>query len=97
MEPVGRADPPVPVRAAEPEPRQERDRQSGIGYLSVQARQWGAVFLDGSQIALETPVIKYKVPAGTHEVYVCFAGDRSQKSGVKRVTISRGETTLVRF
>ena len=73
------------------------DTESGIGYLSVQARQWGSVFLDDNQIALETPVIKYKVPAGEHTVHVCFGGDRSNKSRKKQVSIQRGQTTLVKF
>ncbi len=73
------------------------DRQSGLGYLSVTARRWGSVFLDGSQIALETPVIKYRLAAGPHAVKVCYGGDRSRCSSPKRVTISRGKTSIIKF
>jgi len=73
------------------------DRQSGLGYISVTARRWGSVFLDGNQIALETPLIKYRVSAGRHEVRVCYGGDRSNCSTTKRVSISRGSTSIVKF
>jgi hypothetical protein len=75
----------------------ERDRRTGVGYLSVQARRWGSVFLNGKKIALETPLVRYKVPAGRHTVYLHYGDDGSQKSKTKRVTITPGENRLVKF
>ena len=68
-----------------------------MGYLSVNSREWGAVFLNGNQIALETPLLKYRVQAGTHKVQVAYGGDRSRRSPVKRVTIAPGKVSIVKF
>jgi hypothetical protein len=98
---------PVPVerpsRRADPEPvpvgrgADDGARQQGIGYLSVNARRWGSVYVDGQLVSPETPLVKYKIPAGSHRVYICFGGDPNQKSPPKSVSISRGETSVVLF
>ncbi len=69
----------------------------GTGFVSVTSRQWGSVFLNRGQIAMETPLIKYKVPVGRHRVHVCYAGDRSRCTPSKTVTIRKGETSVVKF
>ena len=71
--------------------------EGGQGYLSVQAQPWGSVFLDGQQIARETPLIKYRLAAGSHRVYVAFRGDRSDRSRTRTVRIRRGKSQTVRF
>ncbi len=87
-----RASPPARAPA-----RETGDRQSGLGYLSVNARRWGSVYVDGQLVSPETPLVKYKIPAGSHRVQVYFGGDAGQKSPVKTVKINRGENSVVLF
>ena len=61
---------PRPVRtraaiAATPKPTPTR-RPAGRGYLTVTARPWCEVWLDGTRIARETPLQRFRIPAGTH-------------------------------
>lgn len=90
------------TRRARRRPSRSRSRArpsggGGSGFLSVTSRQWGSVFLNRGQIAMETPLIKYKVPAGKHRVHVCYAGDRSRCTPSKTVTVRDGKTSVVKF
>ncbi len=68
-----------------------------MGLLSVTAQPWGSVYLDGQKIALETPMVKYKVASGSHRVRVCFTDKRSECSAERRIDIVNGLVKVVRF
>ncbi len=67
------------------------------GYLSVAAVPWGSVQVDGERVATETPLVKYRLAPGTHEVALCPAADCSGDVRVQTVEIRPGKTTAVHF
>jgi eukaryotic-like serine/threonine-protein kinase len=83
-------------RRADP-PLAQRPQPTGSGYISVNARQWGSVIVDGALVARETPLFKYQLSAGSHRVQVCFRGDRANCSPSRSVSVSAGRTAVVKF
>jgi hypothetical protein len=67
---------------------------SANGYLSVNSNPWGAVFLDGQRIADQTPLYRYPVPSGRHEVSV-FDPKRGVHSQVQSLMVQAGKTHVV--
>lgn len=61
---------------------------SGKGYLSVAARPWAEVWVDGKRVTPETPLRRLKLSAGDHVVEA-----RHPQMGrvSKRIRVSRGE------
>jgi serine/threonine-protein kinase len=91
-------DEPPPRRSSPPPaPVARRGNEGGKGFISVQSRRWGSVYVNGNQVAPETPLFKYAIDAGTHSVQLYYEGNRSDPSERRRVTVERGETTLVKF
>lgn len=43
---------------------------AGIGHLSLTSEPWGRVLVDGVVVAKETPLVRFALPAGPHEVVV---------------------------
>lgn len=81
--------------------REARDRRSprdtpagGSGYISVNARPWGQVWVDGRRAANETPLIKYRVASGYHTVTVKFPTLGGRKK-TKRVFVKPGGSSKV--
>lgn len=87
-------DRPVVARRSDPPPP---PRSRGDGFLSVQSQPWGTVFVDGRQVARETPMVKFKLSEGRYRVHVCYGGDRNNRSAVRMVEISQGKHTRVSF
>jgi len=65
-----------------------------FGMLSINAKPWGNVLIDGRYIGRQTPVLKYKLPIGKHKVTIRFSSG-GQKSAV--VNIREGKTTKKLF
>jgi hypothetical protein len=42
------------------------------GFVSISASPWGAVYIDGKRVAGETPLYRFPLPAGRHDVRVFF-------------------------
>ena len=61
------------VRVIEP----KKDR--GNGTLTVNARPYGTVFIDGRKVGV-TPIVKYTLPGGRHTVRVQSSVDGSTRS-----------------
>jgi hypothetical protein len=74
-----------------------RPTAAGMGQLSVQARRWGSVLVNGRLIANETPLLAKPLPAGTYQVQVCFEGDRDDCSPPHTVVVQAGRRTGVLF
>jgi hypothetical protein len=90
-------EPPSRRSSPPPAPVARRGSEGGKGFISVQSRRWGSVYVNGTQVAPETPLFKYAIDAGTHSVQLYYEANRSDPSERRRVTVERGETTLVRF
>jgi hypothetical protein len=93
---------PTPARAPDPPPRRPSSDSGGgggggKGFVTVNARPWGTVYINGAMVASETPLMRYPLPAGSHTVQVYFKGDRGDKSPVKRIVVERSEETKVTF
>ena len=71
--------------------------EGGKGFVTVQSKPWGSVYVNGTLVAAETPLVRYPLSSGSHTVQVYFRGDRSDKSPIKRVTVEPSEETKVRF
>ncbi|MCB9522062.1 MAG: PEGA domain-containing protein [Myxococcales bacterium] len=93
-EPIARR--PVQRRPVARRPAARRE-PTGSGFISVIARQWGSVFINGALVAAETPLFKYQVPSGTHQVKVCFQGDRRRCTAARRVVVNPGQNAKVKF
>ncbi|MEE2755305.1 MAG: serine/threonine-protein kinase [Myxococcota bacterium] len=83
--------------------RKSRSRRShssakpkGRGSLSVMARPWASIWVDGRFVREETPLIRYRLGAGRHRVKACFLGNR-RSCQTKSVTIRDGEVTTTKF
>lgn len=73
-------------------------RASGHGMISVKPmRGWGSVYVDGQMVAQESPLIGHRLPAGVHQVRLCYNGDRSRCTADRRVTIRAGGHERVVF
>jgi hypothetical protein len=62
-----------------------------MGWLSVNALPWGAVFLDGHKVAEDTPLYRLPVFAGKHQV-VIRSPNRTAPSPAHEVTVPAGQT-----
>jgi serine/threonine-protein kinase len=99
---------PVVVRAADPRPppkparaRAERravadPQPAKLGYLTVTARSWGAVFVDGHQVAAQTPLYKLALASGLHRVKI-FQPATGAYSGEQDVEIRPDQIAQVSF
>ena len=64
-----------------------------IGFLTVNARPWVKVFVNGKQVASETPLRNHRLAAGTHKLTVVNAA-----SGFKvqrKIKISPNKTLSI--
>jgi serine/threonine protein kinase len=66
----------------------------GSGFISVNARPWGQVWVDGRRAANETPLIRYRVSSGYHTVTVKFPTLGGRKK-TKRVFVKPGGSAKV--
>lgn len=63
--------------------------------LTVNASPWGAVLIDGREVAHETPLYRHALPAGDHLVLVRFAD--GSRSAPARVHLAPGELRTLGF
>lgn len=68
-------------------------RPSGTGWVTVNARPWVRVVVDGKTVARETPLRRYKLRSGTYQMI--FINPHEKFREARSVTIRRGETTDV--
>jgi serine/threonine-protein kinase len=79
-EPASDAAPPPGRPAARPgsgrkTPRATPPRAAATrdpGFVSISASPWGAVYIDGKRVAGETPLYRFPLTAGRHEIRVFF-------------------------
>jgi hypothetical protein len=69
---------------------------TGPGYLTVTARSWGAVYVDGKQVAAQTPLYRHPLPAGVHRIKV-FQPSSGEYSSVQQVEVRAGEVAELSF
>lgn len=100
------------TRTAEPttteRPRAVRERPSAIaqgsaapapsgrGSVSVNARPYGQVWINGRMVASETPLLNHELSAGSHEVRVFFV-EAGEFSEIRRVQVEPGQNQRVVF
>ncbi len=86
---------PVQTRRQEPErrppPRREPETPPAptVGYLTIDARPWGTVFVDGIEIQ-DTPLVRHELRPGRHIIEVRREGYRTV---IDTVQISAGNST----
>ncbi|MBU1431585.1 PEGA domain-containing protein, partial [Myxococcota bacterium] len=90
-------DPPPRREEAPPPPPPPPRQEVGEGFLSVSSTPWGSVYLNGKLIANETPMIRQRVPEGSHRVYICYERNCNDRSGVKPARITAGRNTILKF
>ena len=78
-------------RATVPEPQPKAK-----AYLTVTARPWGAVYVDGRRVANETPLVRYPLAPGKHSVRV-FYPSQGTYSPRKTVRAVSGQSHSVSF
>ncbi|MSP73908.1 MAG: PEGA domain-containing protein [Myxococcales bacterium] len=81
----------------EPAPRRGGRESGGQGFISVASNPWASVYINGNQVASETPLVRYPISTGSHSIQVYFKDKRDDRSSTKRVMVERGEETKVRF
>jgi hypothetical protein len=67
-----------------------------VGYLTVNAVPWGAVYIDGKRVAEQTPVYRLPVAAGQHRITV-FNPDRASHSAPRSIEVKESEVATVGF
>ena len=92
---------PAPAPTASPEPRQRPSERSaastaGTGTLSVNAVPAGQVWINGRQVAAETPLLNHALAPGTYRVQVRYIMS-GQFSETRNVTIQAGGAERVLF
>jgi hypothetical protein len=73
-----------------------RPTEGPRGFLTVSSTPWGAVFVDGKQVADETPLYRMPLPPGEHQVAVRFANSQ-RSSPPRRVRVAAGAVATVGF
>ena len=66
------------------------------GYLSISARPWAEVYINGIPIGVKTPIRRKALSPGDYTVKVVFPS-MNGRSKSKRVTISAGQNAVVFF
>jgi hypothetical protein len=66
------------------------------GHLTVTAATWGAVYVDGKQVAAQTPLYRYALPAGRHTVKL-FQPSTGRYSRARPVEVKAGQLATVTF
>lgn len=82
-----------------PEPAPEPAKEEALpahGLLSVNARPWGEVYVDGSKVSDQTPLLGFKLRPGVHRVRVYFVSLR-RYSAERTVRIAAGQNQTVFF
>ncbi len=94
------SEPKAPTRAKHGSPRKPVQSQpsanTDLGYLTVNADPWGAVFVDGKKMVDATPAYRMPIAAGTHRISVGSAA-RKQRAPERVVQIRKGELSKVGF
>jgi serine/threonine-protein kinase len=91
---------PVEPDAAPEKPDKDRDndraRPKEYGTLTINARPYGTVFIDGRKIGI-TPIVKRRVLAGRHRIKVVSSVDNSTKSFGVKITADKETRRFVKW
>ena len=94
------APPPEPPAPKPPRrrgtPRAAATPDAAPGHLTVTAATWGAVYVDGKQVAAQTPLYRHALPAGRHSVKL-FQPSTGRYSRERSVEIRPGQLATVTF
>jgi hypothetical protein len=103
--PAAEAKPIAPPPAANPPPVPEQTRtalpplrhvratpRAEVGYVTVNAVPWGAVYLDGNRVGDETPIYRLAVPPGKHRLTIV---NRNRSSPARDVVVEPGKVQTV--
>jgi hypothetical protein len=66
------------------------------GFLTVTSIPWGELYVDGRLVTRETPLYRFRIPAGLHRVALRYRGQPDQVA-VERVVITPGEVRMLGF
>jgi serine/threonine-protein kinase len=88
----------APFRKANAEPKSVPSPSvpTEVGFLTVNADPWGAVYVDGKRLAEATPAYRVAVAAGTHRVTV-QSPERKARAPERVVEIRAGELSKIGF
>jgi hypothetical protein len=78
--------------AAEPKP----EALPAHGFVSVNARPWGEVYIDGSKVSDQTPLLRFRLRPGVHRVRVFFV-TLGRYSAERKLLLNAGESKTVFF
>lgn len=76
--------------------RDERTERREFGTLTVNAKPYGTVFIDGRRVGL-TPIVGYRLEAGRHRVKVVSSVDKTVKSFSVRIAPEKATRRMVRW
>jgi serine/threonine-protein kinase len=74
----------------------EKVRPKEYGTLTVQARPYGTVFIDGRRVGI-TPIVKERLTAGRHRIKVVSSADKSAKRFGVRITANKETRHFVKW
>ena len=77
------------ARPTQPRDQNQKGKQQGVGFISVNSNPPGQVYIDGQLVSSETPLVKYEVTPGQHAVRVYYP-DLSKYSETKKAVIHKG-------
>ena len=85
---------PAPLPPRPPKPTRPRPRTRASGYLTVNSMPWSRVRLNGRIIG-NTPVVKQRIPAGSHRLELLSAKGKLRRS--LRIKVPAGRTRTYSF
>jgi tRNA A-37 threonylcarbamoyl transferase component Bud32 len=88
---------PAPAsNAEEADPEAKPEAPAEPGFVSVNAKPWGEVHVDGRKVSDQTPLLGFKLPAGKHRVRIYFV-TLQKMSAERHITVAPGKTQTVFF
>lgn len=89
---VAAADKPASTRSRS---RKHSKAMPSFGYVTVNARPWVTVFIDGRRVAAETPLRRYRLSAGKHRFRFENAAAKFERTRVFTITANRTSEIFV--
>ena len=89
------AEPAVVESEKEPAPTPPPEAKEP-GFVSINARPWGEVHVDGRKVADQTPLLGHKLKPGKHRVRIYFV-TLQKMSEERTITVAPGKTQTVFF
>jgi len=85
---------PSSTRAAKPSASKGAATQGAAGFITVNSKPFAYVYLDGKKLTKTTPLLRYPIPAGTHQLV--FKTEDGRSFGPVPVEVKAGNTSLLR-